>query len=326
MSTPLINVLGIGNALVDVIARTDEQFLATQDRTHGMKKGSMNLINEPRAVELYAQMGPGVEMSGGSAGNTIAHLAALGSRAAYIGKVADDQLGNVFRHDLKSMGVEYSTPPLVLDAKTGRCLILVSDDATRTMNTFLGAATQLKVEDIPQDLVASSAITFLEGYLFDAPHCKQAFYAAGGMANSAGQRVALTLSDLFCVERHRTDFLNLIDQHIDILFANETEIKSLAQTNDLTAALNSVRGKCEIVAVTLGEKGSVILSGNDTFDIPVVKPSQLIDTTGAGDAYAAGFLHGFTRGMPITECGRIASETASSVLSYMGPRPMKKAA
>ena len=326
MSTPLINVLGIGNALVDVIARTDEQFLATQDRTHGMKKGSMNLINEPRAVELYAQMGPGVEMSGGSAGNTIAHLAALGSRAAYIGKVADDQLGNVFRHDLKSMGVEYSTPPLVLDAKTGRCLILVSDDATRTMNTFLGAATQLKVEDIPQDLVASSAITFLEGYLFDAPHCKQAFYAAGGMANSAGQRVALTLSDLFCVERHRADFLNLIDQHIDILFANETEIKSLAQTDDLTTALNSVRGKCEIVAVTLGEKGSVILSGNDTFDIPVVAPSQLVDTTGAGDAYAAGFLHGFTRGLPIAECGRIASETASSVLSYMGPRPMKKAA
>ncbi len=326
MSTPLINVLGIGNALVDVIARTDEQFLATQDRINGMKKGSMNLINEPRAVELYAQMGPGVEMSGGSAGNTIAHLAALGSRAAYIGKVADDQLGNVFRHDLKSMGVEYSTPPLVLDAKTGRCLILVSDDATRTMNTFLGAATQLKVEDIPQDLVASSAITFLEGYLFDAPHCKQAFYAAGGMANSAGQRVALSLSDLFCVERHRADFLNLIDQHIDILFANETEIKSLAQTDDLTTALNSVRGKCEVVAVTLGEKGSVILSGNDTFNIPVVAPSQLVDTTGAGDAYAAGFLHGFTRGLPMAECGRIASETASSVLSYMGPRPMKKAA
>ncbi len=326
MSTPLISVLGIGNALVDVLARTTEKFLVDQEKSYGMIKGSMNLINEARAVELYAQMGPGVEMSGGSAANTIAHLAALGSRGAYIGKVADDQLGDVFRHDLRTMGIEYNTPSLVLGAKTGRCLILVSDDSTRTMNTFLGAASGLRVEDISPELITSSAVTFLEGYLFDEPHCKQAFYAAGGMANSAGHRVALTLSDLFCVERHRADFLNLIDQHIDILFANETEIKSLAQTDDLTAALNAVRGKCEVVAVTLGAKGSVILSGDQTYQISVVAPSKLVDTTGAGDAYAAGFLHGFTRGMPMAECGRIASETASSVLSYMGPRPVQRAA
>lgn len=326
MSTPTYDVLGIGHALVDVLARTTEDFLAAEAATNGMNKGSMNLINETRAIELYSKIGPAVEMSGGSAANSIAHLAALGGRGAYIGKVADDQLGKVFQHDLHAMGIEYTTTPLVFGPKTGRCMVLVSDDATRTMNTFLGAASELRIDDVDPELVASSAVTFLEGYLFDAPHCKQAFFAAGTMANDAGHRVALTLSDLFCVERHRADFLKLIDNHIDILFANETEIKSLAQTDDLTAALNSVRGKCEVAAVTLGAKGSVILAGDQTFEIQVVKPSALVDTTGAGDAYAAGFLYGFTQGLPLPECGRIASQTASSVLSYMGPRPMKKAA
>lgn len=326
MSEPRFDVIGIGHALVDVLAPASSDFIDTESKAHGMRRGAMNLISEVRAVELYAKMGSGVEMSGGSAANTIAHLSALGGRGAYIGKVADDQLGNVFRHDLKSMGIEYNTVPLIFGPRTGRCLILVTEDAARTMNTYLGAASELKIEDIDSDMIASSRVTFLEGYLFDMPHCKQAFYTAGTLANDAGHRVALTLSDLFCVERHRDDFKILINKHIDVLFANETEIKSLAQTDDLATALNTIRGKCEISVVTLGARGSVILSGQDTFEIPAVPPRELIDTTGAGDAYAAGFLHGFTQGLPLPECGALASKTACSVLGYMGPRPMKKAA
>lgn len=326
MSQPRFDLIGIGNALVDVLSQTSEDFLTQQAKIAGMKRGAMTLITETRAIELYAQMGAGVEMSGGSAGNTMAHFSNLGGHGAYIGKVADDQLGQVFRHDMKAMGIHYDTTPLVFGAKTGRCLILVSPDATRTMNTYLGAATEIRPEDIDSELISSSAITFMEGYLFDAPHNKQAFYNAGTIANNAGHRVALTLSDLFCVERHRTDFLNLIEKHIDILFANESEIKSLAQTDDLATALNSIRGKCEVAAITLGAKGSVILSGPDTFEIPSVAPAQLVDTTGAGDAYAAGFLYGFSKKLSLPECGARASRAASSVLGYMGPRPIGKAA
>lgn len=326
MSEPRYDVVGIGNALVDVLAPTTDEFIAVESQKNGMHRGSMNLISEIRAVELYAQMGSGVEMSGGSAGNTMAHLAALGGRGAYIGKVADDQLGNVFRHDMRAMGIEFNTTPLIFGPRTGRCLILVTPDATRTMNTYLGAAVELKIDDIDPDLITSSAVTFLEGYLFDQPHCKQAFYTAGTVANDTGHRVALTLSDLFCVERHRQDFKALIEKHIDILFANETEIKSLAETDDLATALTVVRGKCEVAVVTLGAQGSVILSGDQTIEIPAIPPAALVDTTGAGDAYAAGFLRGFTQGLPLPECGALASKTASSVLGYMGPRPMKKAA
>lgn len=326
MSEPRFDVIGIGNALVDVLSRASDEFIDAEYKANGMARGSMSLISEVRAIELYSKMGSAIEMSGGSAANTIAHLAALGGRGAYIGKVADDQLGQVFRHDMTAMGIEYSTTSLIFGPRTGRCLILVTDDAARTMNTYLGAAVELKIEDIDADLIASSSVTFLEGYLFDMPHCKQAFYVAGSIANDAGHRVALTLSDLFCVERHRDDFKNLIDRHIDILFANEAEVKSLAQTDDLTTALNAIRGKCEVAAVTLGARGSVILSGQDTFEIAPIPPGQLVDTTGAGDAYAAGFLRGFTQGLSLPECGALASKAASSVLGYMGPRPVKKAA
>lgn len=322
MSTPRFDLIGLGNALVDVLAQTPDAFVDAEEQAGRLKRGAMSLVGETRAIELYAQMGPAIEMSGGSVANAIAHFAHLGGRAAYIGKVADDQLGNVFRHDLKSMGIHYDTTSLIFGPKTGRCLILVTPDAARTMNTYLGAATELRPEDIDSDLISSASITFLEGYMFDAPHCKQAFYMAGTIANEAGHRVALTLSDLFCVERHRGDFQRLVEQHIDILFANETEIKALAESDNLTAALDYVRHKCAITAVTLGEKGSVIVSGGDTFDIAPVPPTQLVDTTGAGDAYAAGFLYGLSRGLPLPECGAIASKSASSVLSYMGPRPI----
>lgn len=326
MSPTRFDVVGIGHALVDVLARADDAFLDHQFVENGMNRNSMNLITETRAVELYSQMGPGTEMSGGSAANSIAHLANLGARAAYIGKVADDQLGQVFRHDMRAMGITYETEPLILGPRSGRCLILVGDDASRTMNTYLGAASELRPSDIDAELVSAASVTFLEGYLFDAPHCKAAFYEAGTIANNANHRVALSLSDLFCVERHRHDFLTLIDKHIDILFANETEIKSLAQTDDLEQAISSVRNKCEITAITLGAQGSVILAGDQTWRVPIVPPTQLLDTTGAGDAYAAGFLYGFTHGKDLAECGAIASKTASSVLSYMGPRPIAKAA
>jgi sugar/nucleoside kinase (ribokinase family) len=310
MSDPRFGVIGIGNALVDVLAKATDAFINEQEQSNGMRRGSMSLITEVRAVELYAQMAQGIEMSGGSVANAMAHFANLGGKAAYIGKVADDQLGQVFRHDMKSTGIHYETTPLVFGPRTGRCLILVTPDAARTMNTFLGAATELRPEDIDSDLISSARITFLEGYLFDAPHCKQAFYLAGTIANDAGHRVA------------RKDFVNLIDKHIDILFANETEIKSLAETDDLSTALNSIRNKCEVAVVTLGAKGSVILSGNDTFEIASVPPKELVDTTGAGDAYAAGFLYGFSEGKSLPECGAIAAKNATSVLSYMGPRPL----
>lgn len=320
------DVIGIGNALVDVLSQTSETFLAEQYQKCGMERGSMNLVSEERALDLYSQMGPAIEMSGGSVANSMAHLAALGGRAAYMGKVADDQLGDVFAHDMKSMGIAYATQRLSSGAKTGRCMILVSDDATRTMNTYLGAATQLTTDDITPSMIAASSITFMEGYLFDAPHCKDAFYTAGKIANEAGRKVALSLSDLFCVERHHADFKSLIENHIDILFANETEIKALAKTDELDGALSAVRHKCDIVVVTLGAKGSVILSGDHTYDIKSVSPEKLVDTTGAGDAYAAGFLYGLTKGLPLTECGTIAARNATSVLGYMGPRPLKKAA
>lgn len=324
MSEPRYDVVGVGNALVDVLAPCDEAFIAAEHASHGMERGAMSLISEQRAVELYAKMSNTTEMSGGSAANTIAHLAALSGRGAFIGKVADDPLGAVFIDDLRQMGIAYNTTPLILGPRTGRCLILVTPDATRTMNTFLGAATELRVDDIDPEIVSSAQITFLEGYLFDRPNAKQAFFAAGVIASQSGHRVALTLSDLFCVERHRDDFKDLIDQHIDILFANETEVKSLAQTDDLDAALSYLKGKCEVVVVTLGAKGSVIFSGDETHHIAPITPERLVDTTGAGDAYAAGFLRGFTQGLPLAECGALAAKTATSVLTHMGPRPVKK--
>lgn len=323
MSFSQFGVVGIGNALVDVLTQTDDAFIDSQ-AAHGMHRGAMALIDEVRAVELYALMGQGIEMSGGSVANAMAHYAFLGGKAGYIGKVADDQLGDVFRHDMKALGIHFSTQLLIAGPGTGRCLILVTPDAQRTMNTFLGAATQIHPEDVDGEIVAAAEITYLEGYLFDAPHCKNAFFKAGTIAGATGKRVALTLSDLFCVERHRKDFLNLIDHHIDILFANESEIKALVETDDLPTALDRVRGRCEIAVVTLGARGSLILSGDETFEIAAQPPTHLVDTTGAGDAYSAGFLYGFTHGLTLRECGALGTKTASSVLTHMGPRPIQE--
>lgn len=320
MNVPKYDLLAIGNALVDVLSHADEAFVARQTEEHGMIKGGMSLINELRAVELYGEMGAGIESSGGSAGNTMAGFASFGGKGAYIGKVAEDQLGDVFRHDLKSMGVEFMTQPIVIGAHTGRCLILVTPDGERTMNTFLGAAVELGPADIDEDLVSASRITYLEGYLFDPPKAKEAFIKAGTVAHSAGQRVSLTLSDPFCVDRHRNDFLELVDHHVDILFANEHEIMSLYQTDSFDDAVKAVSGKCEIAALTRSEKGAVIVNGGDVIELPA-QDVHVVDTTGAGDQFAAGFLYGFTQGMLLKQCGELGVLAASEVIAHMGPRP-----
>lgn len=320
MAASKYDVLAIGNALVDVLSHADEAFIERQAAEHGMTKGGMSLIDELRAVALYADMGPGVESSGGSAGNTMAGFASFGGKGAYIGKVAQDQLGEVFSHDIKAMGVEFKTLPIVVGAHTGRCLILVTPDGERTMNTFLGAAVELGPEDIDEKLVAASRITYLEGYLFDPPKAKKAFMLAGQIAHNAEQRVALTLSDPFCVDRHRDDFLDLVDRHVDILFANEHEIMSLYQTDSFEDAVKAVSGKCEIAALTRSEKGAVIVSGDEVIELPA-QQVKVVDTTGAGDQFAAGFLYGFTQGMSLRQSGTLGILAASEVITHMGPRP-----
>lgn len=320
MSEPRYDLIAIGNALVDVIATTDDDFLALQDREHGLKKGSMSLIDQARAAQLYEAMGPGTEVSGGSAGNTMAGFASFGGRGAYIGKVADDQLGEVFRHDLKSQGVVHQTAPLCGGASTGRCLVLVTPDGQRTMSTFLGAAVELSADDVDADMVASSAILYLEGYLFDPTKAKQAFRRAASVAHQAGRKVALSLSDSFCVERHRDDFLDLVANHVDILFANEQELASLYQTADFDAAARQAMQVCDMAVLTRGADGAVIANGGDMIALPA-QATKVVDTTGAGDQFAAGFLYGLTQGMDLTQCGRLGVLAASEVIGHIGPRP-----
>ncbi|MCB9991059.1 MAG: adenosine kinase [Rhodospirillales bacterium] len=320
MSEPMYDLVAIGNALVDVLAHASEEFVAEQDKAHGMKKGTMSLIDEPRAVQLYAAMDSGVESSGGSAGNTMAGFASFGGKGAYIGKVADDQLGEVYRHDMKAQGVSHETVPLAIGAPTGRCLILVTPDGQRTMNTFLGASVELGPDDIDANLVASAHITYLEGYLYDQEQAKQAFRKAGQIAHDAGHKVSLTLSDPFCVDRHRADFADLVEQHVDILFANEDEIKSLYEVDTFEQAAKIVAGKCEIAALTCSDKGSVIVTGDQFIEIPAQK-ADVIDTTGAGDQYAAGFLYGYTQEMDLRMCGALGTLAATEVIAHMGPRP-----
>lgn len=319
-SVPQYDLTTIGNALVDVLAPATEEFIAGQ-AVHGMQKGGMTLIDEPRAVELYGLMNPGTEMSGGSAGNTIAGFASFGGRGAYIGKVADDQLGAVFKHDMTAQGVHYDIPPLVGGAATGRCLILVTPDGNRTMNTYLGAAVEFGAADVDEAVVAASRVTYLEGYLFDREPAKSAYRHASKIAHEAGRMVSLTLSDSFCVDRHRADFLDLVKNHTDILFANEAEITALFETNDFDAAIAAIRGQCAIAAVTRGEKGSVIVTPDALIEIKAEPVAKVVDTTGAGDQYAAGFLYGFTQGMDFAACGRLGSLAAAEIISHMGPRP-----
>jgi sugar/nucleoside kinase (ribokinase family) len=317
MSDIRYDVLGIGNALVDVIAQADEAFLAA----HGMVKGTMTLIDESRARELYDAMPPAIETSGGSAGNTMAAVASLGGRGAYIGRVGDDQLGAVFRHDMRASGTAYDVAPAA-GAPTGRCLIVVTPDAQRTMNTFLGAGLDLGPDDVDETLVASAQVTYLEGYLWDPPGAMQAFVKAAAAAHAAGRRVALTLSDVFCIERHHAAFLDLVEHHVDILFANDAEIRTLYRARTFDEALQHVRGHCEMAALTRSEKGSVVVAGEELHVIdaePV--PGGVVDTTGAGDAYAAGFLVALTQGRGLAECARIGGIAAAEVISHFGPRP-----
>jgi len=312
-----IDVVGIGNALVDVLCHENEGFLLS----HGLVKGTMQLINEAGARRLYEAMGPGVEMSGGSAANTIVGVASFGGRAHYVGKVRNDQLGDVFAHDLRSTGVEYDTPSATEGPPTGRCLIMVTPDAQRTMGTFLGASVSLSPDDIDADLIARGKILYLEGYLFDPPRAQDAFRVAASIAHERGRVVSLTLSDPFCVDRHRHAFLELVKGYVDVLFANEAEICSLYEVHDFDAALQQTRQHCQIAALTRSARGSVIVGGDEVHVIDAHPIDALVDTTGAGDLYAAGFLFGLSRGLDLASCGRLGSVAAAEVISHVGARP-----
>jgi len=317
MATATLDVVGIGNAIVDVLVQADDAFLSR----HGLAKGTMTLIDAARADALYAVMGPGVEASGGSAGNTMAGIASLGGSGAYIGKVRNDQLGEVFRHDITAIGVRFATAPAHGGLPTARCLILVTPDAQRTMNTFLGACVDLGPEDIDHEIIAAAQVTYLEGYLFDPPRAQAAFRKAAELAHGAGRKVALSLSDPFCVDRHRPEFRDLVAGHVDILFANEVEIGSLYETRDFDTALRAVRGHCEIAALTRSEKGSVIVTADAAHKVAAEKVAKLVDTTGAGDLYASGFLFGLTHGRDLATCGRLGSLCAAEAISHYGARP-----
>ncbi len=312
-----IDVVAIGNAIVDVLSQTEDSFLAEE----GLDKGIMALIDQPRAEALYAHMGPAVEVSGGSAANTAAGVASLGGRAAFIGKVSNDQIGGIFRHDIRAAGVRFDSAPSLSGVSTARCLIFVTPDAQRTMNTYLGACLELTPDDIDADLVGHAKVTYLEGYLWDPPMAKQAFRKAASIAHDAGRKVSLTLSDPFCVERHRAEFVDLVKNQVDILFANEHEICSLWQVGDFDSALRLTRDHCEIAALTRSEKGSVILGNGAAHVIEAAKVARLVDTTGAGDLYAAGFIYGLTSGRDLYACGRIASLAAAEAISQYGARP-----
>ena len=312
-----LDVVGIGNAIVDVISHAEEEFLAAR----GLAKGAMILVDEGASDALYDAMGPGIECSGGSAANTISGVAALGGRAGFIGKVKDDQLGEVFRHDLRAQGVTFTTPSASDGPSTARCLILVTPDAQRTMNTYLGACVELGPEDVDAELIAAARITYLEGYLWDPPGAKAAFRKAVKIAHAAGAKVALTLSDSFCVERWRHEFRDLVAHHVDILFANEAEIISLYEATDFDDALQACRGLCEVAALTRSARGSVILAGDEVHVIDAEPVAHVVDTTGAGDLYAAGFLYGLTAGRSLHDCGRIGAICAAEVISHFGARP-----
>ncbi|MEY4547798.1 MAG: hypothetical protein RL685_3993 [Pseudomonadota bacterium] len=317
MSSSELDVIGVGNAIVDVVTLTDDDFLAR----HGLIKGAMRLIDETEAQSLYSAMAPGLETSGGSVANTMAGIASLGGKPAYIGRVKHDQLGEIFCHDLRAIGVHLAVPASTTGPATARSLILVTPDAQRTMNTYLGACVDLGPEDIDEELVRRAKITYLEGYLWDRPRAKEAFLRAAKVAAAAGRKVALTLSDSFCVDRHRESFLELVEHHVDILFANEDEIKSLYQTESFETAVQHARRQTSLAALTRGARGSVLISRSEHVEIAAEPLSRLVDTTGAGDLYAAGVLFGMTHGHSLSESGRRGSIAAAEVISHYGARP-----
>ncbi|WP_026380553.1 adenosine kinase [Afifella pfennigii] len=312
------DVLTIGNAIVDVLAQTDEAFLVRE----GLAKGSMRLIEAQEAERLYEAMGPAQLVSGGSAGNTAAGIASLGGNAAFIGKVAEDDLGHFFRHDMNAVGIAFPTAALQEGAPTARCMILITPDSERTMNTYLGACQELTPADIDRDTVEGSAITYMEGYLWDPPKAKEAFRAAADMAHAAGRKVALTLSDSFCVDRFRGEFLELLRSGVvDIIFANNHEVAALYQTGDLETGIAALAEDAELAAVTLGAKGSLVLSGGERIAVPAPDVDELLDKTGAGDLFASGFLFGLARDMPLARCAELGSLAAGEIISHIGARP-----
>jgi sugar/nucleoside kinase (ribokinase family) len=314
--TPELDVLGLGNAIVDVVCEADERMLERLE----LAKGTMTLVDEARMAELYGGIGPAVEMSGGSCANTMAALASLGARAAYVGKVQRDQLGEVFGHDIRAAGVAFATPPLVGGPATARCLVLVTPDAQRTMATYLGACVELGPADVDEAAVAGARIVYLEGYLWDRPDAKEACLKAAALAHRHGRQVALTLSDPFCVARWRDEFADLIARHADIVIANEVEFCSLYGANSFDEVIDVVRGQARIAALTRGADGSVIVSGDQTHVLAAAPIERLVDTTGAGDLYAAGFLYGLTHDLPLPACGRLATLSAAHILGHYGAR------
>jgi sugar/nucleoside kinase (ribokinase family) len=318
MTAARYDVLGIGNAIVDVIAHAEDDFLVA----HGMHKGAMMLIDEARAQAIYDAMGPATESSGGSAANTIVGVASLGGRAAFVGKVNDDELGRTFAHDIRAAGVAFETPPASEGPSTARCYIMVTPDGERTMNTYLGAAQDLHPNDIDEASIAAASIVYLEGYLWDPPHAKQAFLKAAKIAHGAGRRVALTLSDAFCVDRYRTEFLELVrNGTVDIVFANERELHSLYQTADFDTAVKALRAEAKLAVVTRSEKGCVVVARDGVETVPAAPIDRLVDVTGAGDLFAAGFLVGHSRGKDHGTAARLGALAAAEVIQHLGARP-----
>ena len=320
MTTHEFDVLTVGNAIVDIIARAEDDFLVKEE----IHKASMNLIDEERAKHLYSVMGPAIETSGGSAGNTAAGIASLGGSAAYIGKVADDHLGEIFTHDIRAIGVHFETKPLAPPPRTASSTIFVTPDGERSMNTYLGACVELGPEDIDADVVAGSKVTYFEGYLWDPPRAKDAIRLAADIAHQNGRQVAITLSDAFCVDRYRDEFLELMrSKTVDIIFANDAELHALYQTADLSTALSLLKKDVGLAAVTQGENGSIVVAGDDMVDVAAHEIDRLDDTTGAGDLYAAGFLYGLVSGRSMEECARIGGLAAAEVIQHIGPRPQE---
>lgn len=318
MTSAKYDVLGIGNAIFDVLVQTDDGFISS----HGMTKGGMALIDEARAASIYRDMGPATEMSGGSAANTIVGIANLGARAAYVGKIKDDQIGRLYAHDIRAAGVAFETAPAPGGPATGCSYILVTPDGERTMNTYLGAAQDLTPADIDEAQVAASAILYLEGYLWDPASAKEAFVKASTIAHGAGRQVALTMSDSFCVDRYRDEFLGLMrNGTADLIFANEAELRSLYQTPDFDAALTQLRNDVKLGVVTRSEKGCVVASSEGVISVPAFPIQKLVDTTGAGDLFAAGFLFGLVRGAGYEKAGMLGGLAAAEVIQHIGARP-----
>jgi sugar/nucleoside kinase (ribokinase family) len=317
MAELMLDVVGVGNAIVDVLAQADDGLLDEL----GLDKGAMTLIDAERADVLYDRMASAIEVSGGSAANTLTGIASFGGRGAYIGKVRDDQLGAVFSHDIRAAGIDYRSRPVDEGAPTARCLIFVTPDAQRTMQTYLGVSVELGPDDIDPEAIGAAQITYLEGYLFDKEPAKEAFVKAAELAHAAGRKVALSLSDPFCVDRHRGAFRHLVSGHVDVLFANEVEIVSLFEAGSFDDAVGAIRGHCEIAALTRGAEGSLIVTAGEVVEIAAEPVERVVDTTGAGDLFAAGVLYGLTQGFELGTCGHLGSVAAGEVIGHYGARP-----